>query len=107
MRNETIVEHGICGNIYGINVSSVYNYADYCSVLDCYVTICMTYMCSTVIYWICGGEVFWWWKRLKWCDHRVYIPVMGLIGLGSMFEILRHCLLLCMWSVENEDDAGM
>lgn len=38
---------------------------------------------------------------------RVYIPVMWLISLGSMFEILWHCLLLCMWNVENEEDAGM
>ena len=58
VRIETIVKTGICLNIFGLNVSCVYNYPDYCWVLDCYVTVCMTYMSSTVINRIYGGEVF-------------------------------------------------
>lgn len=36
----------------------------------------------------------------------MYIPFMWIMGLGSMFETLRPCLLLCMGSVKNEDEAG-
>ena len=58
VRIEAIVKTGICLNIYGLNISYVYNYPDNCWVLDFYVTTCITYMCSTVIDRICGREVF-------------------------------------------------
>lgn len=31
---------------------------------------------------------------------------MWIMGLGSMFETFQPCLLLCMGSVKNKDDAG-
>ena len=59
VRIETFLEAGICRNVYGLSIYYVYNYPDDCWVLDCYVTTSMTYMCSTVISWICGREEFW------------------------------------------------